>query len=146
MLPAVWISTVATARPLTESRVPSAADFRPIVIPDDAAADPDARDAGFPAAVPVPIIDFTGGGRTFAPRPTPDQSDTARSVAKAVGWRFRSTGHGAGGSATWYCRAGTSACASSYPGGMYAAAGPGLRVGAWRGRVVKVCGGGRASS
>jgi rare lipoprotein A (peptidoglycan hydrolase) len=26
---------------------------------------------------------------------------------------------------------------------MYAAAGPALRVGAWRGRVVQVCGGGR---
>jgi rare lipoprotein A (peptidoglycan hydrolase) len=26
---------------------------------------------------------------------------------------------------------------------LYAAAGPGLRVGAWRGRVVEVCSGGR---
>ena len=34
-------------------------------------------------------------------------------------------------------------CASGYPGGMYAAAGPELRVGAWRGRIVRVCGGGR---
>ncbi len=36
-----------------------------------------------------------------------------------------------------------SICTSGYPGGMYAAAGPELRVGNWRGRVVRVCGNGR---
>jgi len=29
---------------------------------------------------------------------------------------------------------------------MYAAAGPGLRVGSWRGRTVRVCGGGTCIS
>jgi rare lipoprotein A (peptidoglycan hydrolase) len=29
---------------------------------------------------------------------------------------------------------------------MYAAAGPGLRIGSWRGRVVRVCGGGSCIS
>ena len=41
-----------------------------------------------------------------------------------------------------YCKAGVSACASGYPGGLYAAAGPALRVGDWRGRTVTVCGSG----
>ena len=31
---------------------------------------------------------------------------------------------------------------AGYPGGLYAAAGPGLRIGAWRGRTVRVCGSG----
>ncbi len=35
-----------------------------------------------------------------------------------------------------------SACHHAYPGGMYAAAGPALRVGDWRGRTVTVCRGG----
>ena len=46
------------------------------------------------------------------------------------------------GTASWYCQAGVSACASGYPGGLYAAAGPALRVGSWRGRTVTVCGSG----
>jgi rare lipoprotein A (peptidoglycan hydrolase) len=46
------------------------------------------------------------------------------------------------GSATWYCKAGVSACHNAYPGGLYAAAGPELRVGNWRNRVVRVCGNG----
>ena len=53
-----------------------------------------------------------------------------------------STGHHASGSATWYCKPGVSVCPSSYSGGYYAAAGPALRVGDWRGRVVRVCGSG----
>ena len=51
------------------------------------------------------------------------------------------TGHRVSGSASWYCLTGVSACHQSYPGGMYAAAGPELRVGAWRGRQVRVCAG-----
>lgn len=43
---------------------------------------------------------------------------------------------------TYYCRAGVSPCTGGYPDGpgtdMFAAAGPSLRVGDWRGRVVTV--------
>ena len=47
------------------------------------------------------------------------------------------------GTATWYCGGG-SACTRGYPPGtLAAAAGPALRVGDWRGRIVKVCSGGR---
>lgn len=44
------------------------------------------------------------------------------------------------GQASWYCRPGISRCTHGYPSsGMYAAAGPALRVGNWRGRLVRVC-------
>ena len=46
------------------------------------------------------------------------------------------------GTASWYCGAG-SRCTRGYPGGLYAAAGPALRVGDWRGRRVTVCSAGR---
>jgi len=43
------------------------------------------------------------------------------------------------GTASWYCGGG-SACTRGYPEGtLAAAAGPALRVGDWRGRIVKVC-------
>jgi hypothetical protein len=42
------------------------------------------------------------------------------------------------GKASWYCGAG-SRCTKGFPAsGLYAAAGPALRVGDWRGRVVEV--------
>jgi rare lipoprotein A (peptidoglycan hydrolase) len=49
----------------------------------------------------------------------------------------RDTGTHRTGTASWYCGHG-SACHHSYPGGLYAAAGPALRVGNWRGRTVEV--------
>jgi len=73
----------------------------------------------------------------------PRQKNEARSVSKAPPMpRASSTGKSARGSATWYCKTGVSACHNAYPGGYYAAAGPALRVGNWRGRVVRVCGSG----
>jgi len=46
------------------------------------------------------------------------------------------------GLASWYC-SDTSPCTRGYPEGtLAAAAGPALRVGDWRGRIVKVCGNG----
>jgi rare lipoprotein A (peptidoglycan hydrolase) len=50
--------------------------------------------------------------------------------------------HSVRGTASWYCKAGVSVCHNAYPGGLYAAAGPALRVGDWRGRTVTVCGSG----
>jgi len=47
------------------------------------------------------------------------------------------------GTASWYCGHG-SACTSGYPGGLYAAAGPALRVGQWRERRVRVILGGQS--
>jgi rare lipoprotein A (peptidoglycan hydrolase) len=90
-----------------------------------------------------PIADFAVDLPSFAPRPAPRQPNAARSVTKVRPMpKASSTGHRASGSATWYCKTGVSACHSNYPGGYYAAAGPALRVGDWRGRVVRVCGSG----
>lgn len=91
-----------------------------------------------------PIADFTQAAAPRMTRPTPQTTAKTRVIPKVLHPTFRagSTGHSRSGPATWYCKSGSSVCASGYPGGMYAAAGPGLRVGSWRGRIVRVCGGG----
>lgn len=43
------------------------------------------------------------------------------------------------GTASWYCLKGVSKCPRVKRSGLYAAAGPALRVGDWRGRSVRVC-------
>lgn len=47
------------------------------------------------------------------------------------------------GQASWYCSS-SSACTHGYPGGLYAAAGPALRIGDWRGRHVTISTGGKS--
>ena len=95
-----------------------------------------------------PIGDFTHATAPRTTRPTQDAPAKARVVAKVprLAIRVSSTGHRRSGPATWYCKTGSSPCASGYPGGMYAAAGPGLRIGSWRGRAVRVCAGGSCIS
>jgi len=75
----------------------------------------------------------------------PKPVSVGKAVQKASVSVFHFTGRSVRGTATWYCKAGRSICMFKYPdrGGVndyYAAAGPALRVGAWRGRVVHVCG------
>lgn len=70
--------------------------------------------------------------RPDAAQPTP----VVRTQSKAPPGRIR-----ARGAATWYCVPGVSACHRDYGAGLYAAAGPELRVGDWRGRKVMVCAG-----
>jgi len=57
-------------------------------------------------------------------------------------------GHAVRGAPTYYCRAGISRCTRGYPDGpgkdFYAAAGPSLRIGDWRGRTVTVTANGRS--
>jgi hypothetical protein len=69
------------------------------------------------------------------PRHPSESSPVKRSPG--VAWRVA-------GVASWYCLAGVSACHHSYMGGLYAAAGPALRVGSWRNRSVVVSLGGRS--
>jgi rare lipoprotein A (peptidoglycan hydrolase) len=103
---------------------------------------------------PAPLIaDFANPERSFAPRPEPRLVVAPRVVttakAKPRPASFQAAADGsvrATGPASWYCKAGVSSCHRSYPGGMYAAAGPKLRVGNWRGRVVQVCGNGSCVS
>ena len=93
-----------------------------------------------------PILDFPVPSRIPGIRPNPTLPTVVKAEVKATAKKsapaLKLTGRHATGTATWYCKTGVSACHHSYPGGMYAAAGPALRVGAWRGRSVRVCGGG----
>ena len=98
-------------------------------------------------ASPVPIGDFHDEDREFGQRATPNQPTRAGAVLKPTPTPKppRSSTSGSArrsGTASWYCLPGVSACHYRYSGGMYAAAGPALRVGTWRGRTVRVCGSG----
>ena len=106
-------------------------------------------DYGAPVS-PVKIGDFQEQRRSFEPRAEPDQPVRAESVLKATPKPKPAPASGGGGGggrsvrgiASWYCKDGVSVCHHAYPGGLYAAAGPALRVGNWRGRTVTVCGSG----
>jgi Lytic transglycolase len=81
--------------------------------------------------------------RTFAPRANPNQPARAEAILKPKPTPTPPPNptHSVRGRAAWYCNNG-SGCPAGYSGGLYAAAGPGLRVGNWRGRTVSVCGSG----
>ena len=89
---------------------------------------------------PARIGDFQNEAPSLQPRANPNQPVRPESLLKATP-RPKAT-HGVSGTASWYCKAGVSVCHHAYPGGLYAAAGPALRVGSWRGRTVTVCGSG----
>jgi rare lipoprotein A (peptidoglycan hydrolase) len=140
-------TTATTARP---PATPSSLDpgaFRPVVVAESIAGTPapsPSIDDGVPAT-PVKIGDFQEvQQRSFEPRANPKQPVRAESLLKATPQPRppANPSHSVRGTASWYCQAGVSACASGYPGGLYAAAGPALRVGSWRGRTVTVCGSG----
>ena len=101
----------------------------------------DAIDGSGVSPEPAVIVDFPLASASTGARPNPALPDPVGSVAKTPP-HPKLTGHRVSGSATWYCQTGVSACHNAYPGGLYAAAGPELRVGAWRGRQVRVCSGG----
>ena len=109
-------------------------------------AAPPSITTGAPAA-PAEIGDFQEEGRSFEPRADPDQPVRAESVLKPTPKpKPKATPpprptHSVNGRAAWYCQNG-SGCPAGYSGGLYAAAGPALRVGDWRGRTVSVCGAG----
>ena len=90
-------------------------------------------DLGVPPVRPV---------RPIVPVPTPAVRTVARNVdsGSVPGGVDGSAGASVRGVASWYCGNG-SPCTRGYPGGLYAAAGPALRVGDWRGRVVVVSAG-----
>lgn len=95
-------------------------------------------------AIGEPIGDFQHEeARSFEPRANPDQPVEAESLVKATPRPTPPPNptHSVSGRAAWYCNNG-SGCPAGYSGGLYAAAGPGLRVGNWRGRTVSVCGSG----
>jgi rare lipoprotein A (peptidoglycan hydrolase) len=132
---------VSTARPPTASVTLDPEDFQSLVLPEAAApaATPwPSFELAAPAS-PVPIGDFQEQERDFGPRATPNQPERASSILKPP----PKPKHSRRGTASWYCRTGVSECHYQYSGGMYAAAGPALRVGDWRGRTVLACASGR---
>ena len=161
------VASIATAVPSSRPLSPEPAAFT--VIDPQAYAVPAAptRSPG-PTRPPAAIADFFGdrplasgeAEERFAQpevdadaptriviKPTPTPKPTPRPQERASGGGGSGGGGGgasvrARGGASWYCLAGVSACHHAYAGGMYAAAGPALRVGDWRGRRVTVCQGG----
>lgn len=147
------VATSTTARPPSPSATLETAEFRPVEIAGAVAASAEplpSIDFGAPAK-PVKIGDFQEQERSFAPRADPNQPVRVESFLKptpkpkpvaASGGGGGGGSHSVRGTASWYCKAGVSPCHNAYPGGLYAAAGPVLRVGDWRGRTVTVCGSG----
>jgi rare lipoprotein A (peptidoglycan hydrolase) len=112
---------------------------------------PAAPDQAEPTDAPPGIFtDFrnqtAGLSRVAADVPLPRRQVVQKASTLAAGAEAVTTsvgnGHRVKGVATWYCLPGVSACTSGYRGGLYAAAGSELRIGNWRGRMVKVCGNG----
>jgi len=140
------VTTATTARPPSPPSSLDAAAFRPVVIAESSAGNAiplPSIDYGAPAS-PSQIGDFQEPDRSFEPRADADQPVRAESLVKATP-RPKPPANPANsvrGEASWYCKAGVSACHHAYSGGLYAAAGPALRVGDWRGRTVSVCGSG----
>ena len=91
-------------------------------------------DAGRPAPV-QPIFDHPVPLRSVSPAPRRAVRQVPHAAVAVSG--AASSLEGVRGTASWYCGHG-SACPRGYPGGLYAAAGPALRVGDWRGRYVVV--------
>jgi hypothetical protein len=106
-----------------------------------------------PAATDAAWLATVGGDGTWpdAPMPTVRQphplpsGHRAKRPSEAPQPSIRpSTGRSSGshrtsGIASWYCRPGISRCTAGYPADcLCAAAGPALRVGDWRGRLVTV--------
>lgn len=92
------------------------------------------------AATPSAGVTTLGSSGDTLAAPVITSPDVSSSGPGAV---LPDTSTAVSGTASWYCGGG-SACTRGYPEGtLAAAAGPALRVGDWRGRIVKVCAGGR---
>ncbi len=91
-------------------------------------------DAGRPAPV-QPIFDHPVPLRSVSPAPRRAVRQVSHAAVAVSG--AASSLEGVRGMASWYCGHG-SRCPRGYSGGLYAAAGPSLRTGDWRGRIVVV--------
>jgi hypothetical protein len=85
LIATLLLTTTATARPPAEPRQLTPADFRPIVLPPlPSPLTPDADDASAKSVEAFEAIqDFAAQPTIAAPRPTPAQRASARSLAKA---------------------------------------------------------------
>lgn len=93
-----------------------------------------------PAAVGLPPASPEAPYAAASFSPTPSPTGTGAAATGDPLDPAPSSGTTITGRASWYCQPGRSACTRGYPAaGLYAAAGPALRVGDWRGREVTVC-------
>jgi len=126
--------------------------WRPVEIPDPKTPGtaPPVQASGWNQDPPVPALPRPASPAVALPTPPPPtRSPRPSSKPRTATPRPpSSTGHSASGTPTYYCRAGVSRCTRGYPdragvADYYAAAGPSLRVGKWRGRIVTVHANGR---
>ena len=88
--------------------------------------DHEARPAPSASRTPTP----TPSGPIFSPTAKPVSTSRPCCASSTISVK---------GIATWFCRPPISGCTAGYQSsGMFAAAGPGLRIGNWRGRLVTV--------
>ncbi len=109
--------------------------FRPITV----AAAPTLR----PTPTPRPEIIYEPNNAPAPTRPTVKQPE----VKPKTEVKSAPAGRSATGVPTYYCRAGKSRCTRGHPdvagNQLYAAAGPSIRIGDWRGRTVNVTANGK---
>jgi len=153
LVAAVPLAAIPASQP---REVPDSA-FVPVRLPADRApmgevaeGRPDPSLGVVPQAVPtVPRATEDQGPDLDAPRPGAnvdrqprDPAPTVVPVVPAAAPPPPPTTRAVSGTPTWYCKAGRSRCTKGYPDvagqQFYAAAGPSLRVGSWRGRTVSV--------
>ena len=96
------------------------------------------KPAELPAGTPGVRVAMTQAGpRPSGVRVTRHNAPQGRNAPRSASKRPEVVSEGV---ASWFCEPGRSPCTRGYPSeGMYAAAGPGLRVGNWRGSFVTFC-------
>ena len=114
---------------------------------------PASREAPYPSPVPeeagygaspIPTVESYALGDDPASEPglvsgTTSTSGSETHIGSALSVTLPETSTAVVGRASWYCSS-TSTCTRGYRvSGLYAAAGAALRVGDWRGRLVRVC-------
>lgn len=153
------VSPFVSAQPVPPKAVPLPPEaFAPIVLPAPDASSPVTAPSGPLAAVlaqprpidrPPAIADFArqpfvaGRRPVAAPEATRHVLVKARPKPRLISLPRTGSARRVSGSASWYCKTGVSSCHYAHSSGLYAAAGPALRVGDWRGRRVQVCAGSR---
>lgn len=150
-LVAVWCAAAllipvpaASDQPYVSQPVPQAA-FRPVG-PVDTIIGPIRTLAPRPGrSILAPPLPTATAAATEAPTPRPSPKPTNHPPQAPIPAPRPPVAHtGASGVASWYCLPGVSPCTAGFAAdGMYAAAGPALRVGNWRGRTVLICNAGQ---
>ena len=140
----VALSAHGSARSPSEQRLLDASEFRPITVHRGSTSSPAPSLALQSLASPaLPTLPAPSPELTLSPVKQPE----VRARVKLKVAQAKEVGNSARGVPTWYCNkthpeVTQSVCTRGYPdvtdSQMYAAAGPSLQVGDWRGRTVTV--------